>query len=181
MHKQGMYHRRSIRLKNYDYGQPGAYFVTICTRDRACVLGNVVDGAMVLSRAGALVHAAWLRLVERFSRLSQDVFVVIPNHLHGIIACEGAELHQGAMNRAPTVGEIVRAFKAAAARRIRQCGMGTFAWQRNYYEHVVRDERTLSSIREYIVNNSQQWALDRENPDCAAKIATECKEEKWRV
>lgn len=73
-------------------------------------------------------------------------------------------MNRGAMNRAPTLGEIIRAFKAVATRRLRQSGLSEFAWQRNYYEHIIRDESSLQGIREYIVNNPLQWALDRENP-----------------
>jgi hypothetical protein len=112
-----------------------------------------------------------------------DEFVVMPNHMHGIIivgapfmapygpgavnpgAVNQGAVNPGAINRAPTLGEIVRSFKALATRRIRQAGVTAFAWQRNYYEHIIRDEESLNRIREYIRNNPLQWALDRENPD----------------
>lgn len=180
--------RRSIRLKAYDYSRAGAYFVTICTHARACVFGDVVDGAMVLNDAGRVARDEWRRLPERFTQLSPDAFVVMPNHIHGIIFNAGAQFIAparvqgsgqdamktsfgvsqsasfGVANRAPTVGEIVRAFKAVTTRRIRQSGIHAFAWQRNYYEHIIRDEASLLSLREYITNNPLQWALDCENP-----------------
>ncbi|MBR4737640.1 MAG: transposase [Rhodocyclaceae bacterium] len=158
-----IHHRRSIRLKTHNYALPGAYFVTICTRNRACVFGDVVDGVMILNAAGALVREQWHRLWARFPHLSPDAFVVMPNHLHGILAYPG-KAHPDASDCAPTVGEMVRTFKAASARRIRQHGIDTFAWQRNYYEHVIRNEASLLSVREYIQNNPLQWALDSENP-----------------
>ncbi|MBR4878005.1 MAG: transposase [Rhodocyclaceae bacterium] len=158
-----IHHRRSIRLKNHDYAQPGAYFVTICTHNRACVFGDVVDGVMILNGAGALVWDEWLRLTARFPHLLPDAFVVMPNHLHGILAHAG-RVHPEAGGHVPTVGEMVRTFKAATARQIRQHGFDTFAWQRNYYEHVIRNEASLQGVREYIQNNPLQWALDSENP-----------------
>lgn len=111
-----------------------------------------------------------------------DAFVVMPNHVHGVIILDGVVgapfmapagkvggSDTGAMNRAPTLGEIIRAFKARSSRLIREKGWCSFKWQRGYYEHVVRDEGDLNNIREYIVNNPLQWALDEENPVIAGK------------
>lgn len=208
-----IHHRRSIRLKGYDYALPGAYFVTICTHGRACVFGDIVDGVMMLNDVGMLAQREWCGLTERFPHLAPDAFIVMPNHLHCIIAHTAPENtspvgarfiapqraapqfispndvreyvenqgagnvgnmgnmgNQGAINRTPTVdrvptvGEIVRAFKAVTTRRIRLQGIDDFAWQRNYYEHIIRNETSLRRIREYIHNNPLQWALDRENP-----------------
>ena len=172
--------RRSLRLKGYDYAQAGAYFVTICTQGRVCLFGEVVDGEMRLNAAGAVVDAEWHGLPRRFPGVQTDAFVVMPNHVHGIIHVGArfiapefvssiqtgvADYDTGAMNRAPTVGDIVRAFKAVTTRRIRQHGMANFGWQRNYYEHIIRNEASLDGIRAYIVNNPLQWALDREHPE----------------
>ena len=111
--------RRSMRLPGHDYRQPGAYFVTICTPDRRCLLGDVVDDEMLLSDAGQIVQTTWGQLPERFPDVGLDAFAVMPNHLHGIIVV-GAQFIApspraealGAMNCAPTLGTIVRAFKA---------------------------------------------------------------------
>lgn len=174
-----IHHRRSLRLKGYDYRQAGAYFLTICTHERACVFGDVMNGVMVLNDAGLLVQDEWHKLVERFPHLFLDAFVVMPNHVHSIIhvgaqfiapsdmvenAAHSKTADSSAMNRAPTVGNIVRTFKAASTRRVRQGVLDTFAWQRNYYEHIIRNDQALSRIREYITNNPLQWSLDRENP-----------------
>jgi REP element-mobilizing transposase RayT len=172
------HHRRSIRLRGYDYSQAGAYFVTVCVQGRERLFGDVVDGEMRLNDAGQMVAQCWHELPAHFPHLELDEFVVMPNHMHGIIivgapfmapygpgAVNQGAVNQGAINRAPTLGEIVRSFKALATRRIRQAGVTAFAWQRNYYEHIIRDEESLNRIREYIVNNPLQWALDRENPD----------------
>ena len=180
------HHRRSIRLTGYDYKQSGAYFVTIVTRNRLCLFGDISDGEMVLSDTGRIAKASWVGLSSRFPTVSLDSFVVMPNHIHGIItvgaqfiAPDSAQFiapasvphnhigiaQEGAMNRAPTLGEIIRTYKAASTRMIRQTANLKFAWQRNYYEHVVRNEESLNRIRQYILENPARWAIDRENPD----------------
>jgi len=135
-----------------------------------------------------VVQAVWDGLTERFPTVESDQFVVMPNHLHGILVLVGAQFiapnapgrqtikgainrapttgqpNQGAIDRAPTLGEIVRAFKAVTARQIRLTGLRNFRWQRNYYEHIIRDEDSLHRIREYIVTNPHRWELDSENP-----------------
>ena len=171
------HHRRSIRLKGYDYSQPGAYFVTVVTQDRACLFGEIVDGEMQLNNSGQIAKAAWDELPARFPSVRLDAFIVMPNHVHGIIMV-GAQFiapsdgfgatNQGVMNHAPTLGEIVRTYKAASTRLIRQAGTPDFAWQRNYYEHIVRDEESLNRIRRYILDNPARWEFDRENPAATA-------------
>ena len=165
--------RRSIRLRGYDYSQAGGYFVTLCVHDRVCLLGAVVDGAMQLNELGALVSSEWLRTASIRSQVVLDQFVVMPNHFHAIIAIEdsrrGVLPYARPRLRSPsqTLGSIVRGFKAATTASInhRRNSPGTPLWQINYYEHVIRNEGELSRIREYIVNNPAQWALDRENPE----------------
>lgn len=191
-------HRQSLRLRGFDYAQPGAYFVTICTQGRVCAFGDIEGGEMRLNSVGRIVEEAWDELPSRFPGTELDERMVMPNHVHGIIVLDGPESSArpgtladdtgesarvvgaaGAIHRAHTVrggapkaaegdrsrvGEIVRAFKALAARRVRLNGATEFAWQRNYYEHVIRSEGSLCLIREYIVNNAALWAEDRENP-----------------
>ena len=170
------HHRRSIRLKSYDYSRAGAYFVTICTHRRECLFGEVMDGEMRLNDAGQAAQAEWVRLPECFQSIELDEFVIMPNHLHGIILV-GAGLappggksaaSRGAASSAPTLGHILRAFKSISAIAVNRLlgRSGRSLWQRNYYEHIVRSENELARIREYIANNPAQWALDRENPDC---------------
>ena len=166
------HHRRSIRLKGYDYSRAGAYFVTTCVRDGVCLFGEIVDGTMRMNDYGRIVAEAWRDLGQRFKHIELDEFVVMPNHVHGIIHVGVPFMtpsvldvvNQGAINRAPTLGGMVRTFKAVASRAICRNG-ADFQWQRNYYEHIVRNENELARVREYIVNNPAQWALDRENPD----------------
>jgi len=169
--------RRSIRLRDYDYAQLGAHFVTICTYQRECLLGDVVNGEIVLNGAGEIVRHTLEELPQRFPGIEVEMHVIMPNHLHGIILV-GAQFiapipqtdtvgisgKSGVMNHAPTLGKVVRAFKAISTRRIRTGSNSTFAWQRNYYEHVLRDEAERHCIRQYITNNPMQWEIDRENP-----------------
>ena len=179
------HHRRSIRLKGYDYSQAGAYFITLCTQDRACLFGRVVNGEMRLNDAGRMVLAEWNRLPERFPQVVLDAFVVMPNHVHGILvitdpaptagatvgATVGATPTVGATTWvAPTVGNIIGAFKSRVTveyiRGVKTSGWPPFRgrlWQRNYYEHIIRNERALNAIRRYILENPLRWHLDREN------------------
>lgn len=168
------HHRRSIRLKGYDYTQPGAYFVTICTYQRESLFGEIVDGMMVLNECGEIARDEWFKTAQIRAnvQLHQDEFVIMPNHLHGIIWIVGAR-----RRRAPTqekfgkpvsgsIPTIVRAYKSAVTRRINQIldSAGAPVWQRNYYERIVRNDGELSAIRQYIQNNPQKWELDQDNP-----------------
>ncbi len=188
--------RRSLRLQGYDYAQAGACFVTICTQGRECLFGEIMDGKMLSNDAGRMVNEEWHALPQRFPTIELDAFVVMPNHVHGIIviapsgnnpAPVGAGLvpapglvpalgrvpaRNGAITRvAPTLGDMVGAFKSRVTVKyvhgVKSNGWLSFhgrVWQRNYYEHIIRDEASLHRIREYIANNPLQWALDRENP-----------------
>jgi len=179
------HHRRSIRLKGYDYSQAGAYFITLCTQDRACLFGKVVNGEMRLNDAGRMVLAEWNRLPERFPHLVLDAFVVMPNHVHGILVITDPAPTAGATlgatvgatvgatlvvaPTAPTVGNIIGAFKSRVTveyiRGVKTSGWPPFRgrlWQRNYYEHIIRNERALNAIRQYIMENPRRWHMDRE-------------------
>ncbi len=156
------HHRQSIRLRHYDYSQAGAYFVTICVQDRQTLFGSVVDNEMCLNANGLLAQSAWCQLAERFPDIVLDEFVLMPNHLHGILFLPSRRFPN---DKIFTLGESVRAFKAVITRIIRQNGQSDFAWQRNYFEHIVRDEQDLFRIRQYIANNPATWADDAENPD----------------
>ena len=184
-----MKHRRtSIRLKGWDYTQPGAYFVTICTHERVPLFGRVVDGEMVLNPYGEIVRDEWFRSAEIRAEIElfPDEFVVMPNHIHGIVWIvatddpagydENARPPVGATGRSPlpphgptprSLGSFIAGFKSAVTKRINQMRgtPGARVWQRNYYEHIIRDERALNAIRRYIIDNPWRWHLDRYNPD----------------
>jgi REP element-mobilizing transposase RayT len=171
------HHRRSIRLKGYDYSSAGAYFVTICVEGGESVLGEVVNGEMVLSEYGRIVEACWQDLVNHYKHVILDAFVTMPNHIHFIVIF--LDVHVGAghvragLRPAPTnnrkqhgLPEIVRALKSFSSRRINELRDTTGApfWQRNYYEHIIRNERALNAIREYIKNNPANWLEDQLHP-----------------
>jgi REP element-mobilizing transposase RayT len=166
--EQDTHHRSSIRLRTYDYSQPGAYFVTICTHERQILFGNVIEEKMVMNRCGEIVLSCWGDIPDHYSTVTLDLFMVMPNHVHGIIVLTdvGAGFKPAPTKRRP-VSEIVRAFKTFSARRINEYRntAGIPVWQRNYYEHVIRSERELTQIREYISTNHLKWGLDRENPE----------------
>jgi putative transposase len=236
------HHRRSIRLKGYDYSQAGAYFVTICTQGRICLLGDVVNDQMELNNAGRLMESVWLDLPNRFSTVELDEFVVMPSHMHGIIVIVDRPIHNLEGSHVPTQNEtttyeattrvaptaaddvgaglvlahdaithrvttrvtptttgnaragtrpapnevthgtttrvtptklddIVGAYKSIATDEyivgVKQWGWPRFdrkLLQRNYYEHISRNERELNAIRQYICDNPLRWALDLDNP-----------------
>jgi putative transposase len=188
------HHRRSIRLRNYEYAQSGAYFVTICVQNHLCLFGDVVDGEMRWNDAGRMIKTIWQRLPKRFPVIEPDASIVMPNHFHAIVLV-GAPLvgaldaravvgdpdeANAARGRAPTrgaptspaLGDIIGAFKSLTtteyARGIHERDWPPFQgrlWQRNYYEHVIRDDDALNRIREYILTNPLGWTLDRENPE----------------
>ena len=175
------HHRRSIRLQGYDYTQAGAYFITICVQYRECVLGDIVNGEIHLSEWGQVVQTEWDQLPRRFPNIETDAFAIMPNHIHGIVMIPGrwGTAGRAPTHRAPTVtverfGQplpgsiptIVRSFKSAITKRINALRgtPGVPFWQRNYWEHVVRDENDLNRIRQYIENNPLRWHEDQLNP-----------------
>ena len=180
-----VHYPRSIRLKGYDYAQAGAYFVTICTHRRDCLLGEIVDEEMMLSSYGKVVKTCFEEIPQHFAHTEVDAFVVMPNHLHGIIvvsdrhqveAQHAAPLREAVNGPLPgSLSTIVRSFKSASTKRINELrGMaGTLFWQRNYYEHVIRSDRDLERIQEYIDTNPLKWALDWENPQRSGRSTEE--------
>jgi putative transposase len=186
------YRRRSIRLLGYDYRSTGMYFITICTEGRATVFGEVVNGEMVLSDLGKVAWEEWQRSADVRREITLDAFVVMPNHIHGIVAINREDTTVSPVSRhgvRPTplviravsdsnarpvprsraggsLGSLVAGFKATVTRRINELRdtPGERVWQRNYYEHIVRNNTDLARIREYIVTNPLHWHLDRENP-----------------
>ena len=159
--------------------------MTICAWNRECLFGEIKDGEMLLNEYGRSVREHWDAIAGHFNNLETDEFVVMPNHIHGIVSLSnvGAQFiapfkkttteKQGVMNHAPTIGEIVRAFKARCTRAISKIRNtpGVPVWQRNYYEHIVRTEKELHTIRQYIRYNPLKWAEDEENPDMQTAIA----------
>ncbi|MGH7601113.1 MAG: transposase [bacterium] len=231
-----IHHRRSIRLKGYDYSQAGAYFITICTHDRECIFGEIRDGQMQLNEIGKIVEAEWLKTVEIRDNVELDAFVVMPNHVHGIIIITGnagtddaigandsqysvdvtvgadrrspddviwpdveaqgdapddgirshveahghAPLQHAPLRRKPkSIGSIVAGFKSTVTKQINTIRNtpGVPVWQRNYYEHIIRNEEACTRIQRYIVENPAQWQYDQENRN---DISDEDKKRFWK-
>ena len=171
------YHRKSIRLKGYDYSQSGTYFITICVKDRACLLGDIINCEIKLNEYGKMVEYTWNDLTNHNHHIQLDKFIIMPNHVHGIIIInhDGANTVGAGSEPAPTktklkhhgLPEIVRQFKTFSARRINKIRQspGVHIWQRNYYEHIVHDENDFNRIRKYIIENPSRWEHDKENPN----------------
>ena len=192
--------RRSIRLKGYDYSSPGAYFVTVCTRDRLPLFGKVENTEIILTPIGGIVEAFWRLIPRHFEGVSLDVYVVMPNHLHGVIVLSGegrgeafaeggfrldqeetanaSPLHLPGSENPPltrwnlqgtqrgSLGAIIQNFKSVSTRKVNQLRgtPGVSLWQRNYYEHIIRDNNELDRIRRYIVDNLLKWECDKYHP-----------------
>jgi len=209
------YSHRSIRLAGYDYSQNGAYFITICTKMRIPLFGEIIDGEMILNDCGNVVISSWRDIIKHFSNVGIDEFTVMPDHIHGIIvldrgtACRAenedikdfnndsitendlkndetnnhnidsgtAIIDSGTACRAPTnsfnsfgkpisgsLSTVIRSFKSAVTKQINEIRNtpGDPVWQRNYYEHIIRNELELSRIREYIKNNPLRWTIERD-------------------
>jgi putative transposase len=167
------HHRRSVRLPAYDYTQAGAYFVTMVTHRRQCLFGEIADGRVTLNPCGEVIEDEWLRSTEIRPVIRLDAFIIMPNHVHGIVVMGDQTTVVGAHSCAPlpyrpprSLGSFIAGFKSAAAKRINEIrgAPGLPVWQRNYYEHVIRNDEELHAIRQYITDNPLRWAEDRENP-----------------
>jgi putative transposase len=194
-----IHHRRSIRLKGYDYSQAGLYFITICCQDRKYRFGKIENGEMILNELGTIAYNEWTKLVERFTNFELDVFQIMPNHMHGIILLNNVagvdtltqlvqpqglvptyaiaqngsitdcdDIGTGA-SPAPanaTVGGIIGAYKSLVFNgclkiyKSKNDLMGKL-WQRNYYEHIIRNAKSYENISNYIINNPAKWAEDK--------------------
>jgi len=154
--------RKIIRLKLYDYSSAGYYFVTICTRHKESFFGEIINEAMSLNDAGKMIASVWEESPKRFDGVSLDLFVVMPNHIHGIIVLKnGVDLSR-----------VIQAFKSVSTNEyingVHKLGWNKFdhtLWQMSFYDHVIRNEMDLLRIREYILNNPLKWAMDEENPE----------------
>jgi REP element-mobilizing transposase RayT len=185
------HHRRSIPLPGHDYTQIAAYFTTICTYKKQCWFGDVINGEMQHNQLGIIVHTFWQALPRRFSHIQLDAFVVMPNHVHGILIITDARARQPQsfpssdnftdavplQNRNISTAEqfgkpvsgsiptVIRSFKSAVTKRINLMRKTPYppVWQRDYYESIIREDG-LDNVRQYIINNPFKWAEDEENP-----------------
>ena len=166
--------RSSSRLRGYDYRRGGVYFLTICTYKRMKLFGSIIDGEMALSRLGEVAREEWRHVARARHNVELDRYVIMPNHLHGLFVImdrlddglsHPVEMRHPKQARgfpSGSLGAIVSHYKAAVSRRAWSglIGQGQRVWQRNYYDHIVRDEESLNEIRRYIMENPARWAKD---------------------
>jgi REP element-mobilizing transposase RayT len=188
-----IHHRRSIRLKEYDYSWAGLYFVTICVQNQECVFGKIVDGKMQLSPLGIIADVLWYEIKNHAKNVDLGEFTVMPNHIHGIImfyddAGVDANANVGARHALPlplraeqseqpeqmgqsiqsrfqnqgknTVSSVIGSYKSAVSKHAHRLGFA-FSWQRNYYEHIIRNEQSYQNISGYIIHNPEKWQDDK--------------------
>lgn len=187
------HHRRSIRLKGYDYASEGPYFVTIVVQGRQCLFGEIVDGKMHLNQCGVIIQKWWNEIPKHFPNMKLGAFIIMPNHIHGIIFITNERrgevlsprndqdpnnsfpdqektLIQGGetpTQRRPSLGQTIAYFKYQSTKEVNSVeGKGIIIklWQRNYYEHIIRNEKELQQKANYILTNPSRWKDDQENP-----------------
>jgi REP-associated tyrosine transposase len=165
--------RKPLRLVNHDYSQAGPYFVTICTQNKSNTLGTVCGEQVDLSPAGQLAREVWYALPERFPQLVFDEFIMMPNHLHAILAFVGAGLAPPAVGNAKndranscSLPSIIGAFKSISTIKINRLlrRRGQPFWQRSYYEHIIRNGDDMKNAQRYILENPSKWSSDPEHP-----------------
>lgn len=166
------YHRHSIRLRGFDYSQDGFYFVTICTHHNERILGDIVGRSMFLSKVGEITNKMWVEIPQHYPYCMTDTYQIMPNHIHGILVIDnrvGANNHspkERANNNLPlqgtsgTLGAIIRGFKIGVTKWCRKHTEYFAVWQRNYYEHIIRNELEYLGIRQYIQANPKNWGKD---------------------
>jgi len=183
------HNRKSIRLKEFDYSQPGLYFVTICCQDRKCLFGAIKNNDMILNNAGQMINDEWLKLPQRFPNIKLHEYIVMPNHFHGILEIVGETLvvsrndattqndnttqkgqPQGFGPTGKTLGDMVGAFQSITTVKyingVKTKNWERFnkkMWQRNYWEHIIRNKKSLIKIGEYIIDNPKKWDNDKFN------------------
>jgi REP element-mobilizing transposase RayT len=184
MYNPNIHHRRTIRLKGYDYSQAGLYFITICCQDRICRFGKIENGEMILNEYGQIAQQCWLEIPEHFPHSVLHEYIIMPNHVHGIIELTNDDdITVGVKNFSPhdisdfsphdisdiraknfspqhgtsrTIGSIIRGFKIGVTKQF-----GATIWQRNYYEHIIRNEQSYQNISDYIIQNPENWTEDK--------------------
>ena len=177
--------RKTTRLKDYDYSKNGFYFVTTCTKDRAEHFGEIKDEKMILNNFGDIVKQQWMWLEEEYSYVDTDEYAVMPNHFHGILIIDSEQVGNGrdrSLQDNPTkkikaLSELIGAFKTTSSKLIHQSGLSIFHWQKSFYDHIIRNDKSLDQIRKYIHYNPLKWEYDPENQN---EISREQKKKFWK-
>jgi REP element-mobilizing transposase RayT len=187
-----IHHRRSIRLKGFDYSSPGYYFITICTQNRECFFGRISQGMLKLNEAGKMIEIEWKNLTKQFNYIRLDSFIIMPNHLHGIINITGGppfgSINEYYLNHEEitknlnlikntsgtlknSIGRIIQRFKSISTVKyiesVRLHHWPFFEkhlWQKNFHDHIIRNMEELKTMRRYIMNNPMKWESDKDNP-----------------
>ncbi|MBU3979223.1 transposase [Patescibacteria group bacterium] len=162
--------RKLNRLQKYDYSQNGYYFITVCAKGKIEYFGKIENGKMILNEYGKIVKQQWLWLAKQYNYVNLDEFIIMPNHLHGIIVVgTGRDLslryEMPDKPKIKSLSELMGAFKTTSSKLIHRNGLPEFQWQRSFYDHIIHDEKSLEKIREYIANNPLKWDFDRNNQD----------------
>lgn len=180
--------RKPQRLKSFDYSTDGAYFITICTANRENFFGEIVNGKMVLNACGEIAQKCWQEISNHFTAARLDGFIVMPNHIHGIVWIENVggvgggvgnknfcSLRSAIQNDSQSnkiswqtklshsISSIIRGFKIGVTKWCRQNNQENFAWQKSFYDRIIRDEEELNRIQDYILNNPANWETDENN------------------
>lgn len=178
------YRIKSIRLQNWDYASEGFYFITICTYKRMPYFGEIINGKMKLSEIGVVVHDFWLRIERIRTNIKLDVFVIMPNHIHGIIivkfkmpveTCHGMSLPLTNAFSKPIAGSIsiiINQYKSAVKRHCNKNNHPNFQWQPRFYESIIRNEEHLNNVRNYIFQNPVKWEFDRNDVSEIASLVS---------
>ena len=170
-----IHHRRSIRLKGYDYSSQGAYFVTLCCENRQHRFGEISESQMELTHCGQIATEWMENLPTKFPTIEIDEYIIMPDHIHAIISIRTGNPRGCPEENPPTIGQIIGAYKSLVANdclkwhKERNLQMGKL-WQRNYYEHIIRDEQAYENIRNYIKTNPEHSSTDR--PACLSESAS---------
>jgi len=159
--------RKPQRLAGYDYSLSGYYFVTICTKSKMEHFGTILDGKMILSSVGKVVDKIWISIPDYYENVTIDEYIVMPNHIHGIVVIDGVESGTGHFpvptnQRYGLLSKIINSFKFVVSKELRRNRMcPNFGWHRSYHDHIIRNEESLHAIRQYIQSNPLKWQLDR--------------------
>jgi putative transposase len=179
---RGKYRIESTRLRRWDYDLPGWYFVTICVRDRKCVFGEITAGELQATPLGRVAAKHWIGIPSHYENVHLDAWVLMPNHLHGIVVLAGDHPYTPdpvpiGTYSGPTLREhipvpgslatVIRSYKAGVVRWARQNGYADFAWQQRFHDRIIRSEKMLNAIRDYIDRNPSNWLLDADHPQNA--------------
>ena len=165
--------QKRYRLPEYDYSQEGCYFITICTRNQECYFGKIIKEKMKLSTIGKVAKRYWLRIPENYMNVELDEYTIMPNHIHGILIiknkCRNTPWHVPTKNLHPlvknSISSIINHYKGNIKRYCNKNKMEYFEWQSRFFDHIIRNEKSLNKIRQYIIYNPSKWEIDKNNPE----------------